>query len=212
MPMLTIEVKTMKKYTSLVMAAGLIFSILISNAVPVIRSGRKLDELRGSVLRLHILAQSDSEEDQRLKLKVRDALLESGVLGGAGSLEEAAVLAEEKLPEIVDIAETTLRENGCGYPVSAKVLEMSFDERTYGDITMPAGDYTALRICIGEAKGHNWWCVMYPPLCIPAACGVVADEEECGGYFDDEELDIMYSPEKYRVRFAIWDKIKTLFG
>ena len=201
----------MKKHTSFIMAAGLIISVLITNAVPFIRSGRKLDELRGSVLRLHILAQSDSEEDQRLKLRVRDALLESGILSGAGDLSEAKAIAEEKLPEIEALAEQTLRSQGCECPVDAELVEMYFDERTYGEMTMPAGEYTALRVSIGEAKGHNWWCVMYPPLCIPAACGVVEDTDVCGESFDDDELDMLYKPQKYRIRFAVWDKMKKLF-
>lgn len=200
----------MKKYTGIIFAAGLILTILISNTVSFIRDGRRLEQLRGSVLRLHILAESDSDRDQQLKLMVRDALLESGVLDGAGSLEEAEEIAGEKLPEIERIAETVLRENGCTLPVTAELADVEFDERTYGDITMPAGEYRALRVKIGSAQGHNWWCVMYPPLCIPAACEVTDSKETEQELFDDDELDIMYNPEKYEVRFAIWDKIKEL--
>ncbi|MBQ9899211.1 MAG: stage II sporulation protein R [Ruminococcus sp.] len=202
----------MRKYLSFIMAGGLILTLLISCAVPIVRDGRRLDELRGSVLRLHILANSDSDEDQRLKLCVRDALLESGVLSGAGDLSDACALAEERLPEIETLAEEVLRGQGCSCDVHAEIAEMYFDERTYGDITMPAGEYTALRVSIGEAKGHNWWCVMFPPLCIPAACGEVTDSGDCGEMFSEEELDIMYKPKKYRVRFAIWDELGELFG
>ncbi len=201
----------MKKFHTLTLAAGFILTIIISNSVGFIKDGRKLDQLRGSVLRLHILADSDSEEDQRLKLCVRDALLEqSGELfGEADDLESAEEAALEAMPEIVDIAENTLRAQGCDSPVRAYLADMEFDERVYGNITMPAGKYRALRIEIGEAKGHNWWCVMYPPLCIPAAEDVESrDEKE---YFDEKELDIVYRPKKYRVKFAIWDKFKKLF-
>lgn len=201
----------MKKFHTLILTAGFILTIIISNSVGFIKDGRKLDQLRGSVLRLHILADSDSEEDQRLKLCVRDALLErSGELfGEADDLESAEKAALEALPEIVDIAEDTLRAQGCDSPVRAYLADMEFDERVYGNITMPAGKYRALRIEIGEAKGHNWWCVMYPPLCIPAAEKVESrDEKE---YFDEKELDIVYRPKKYRIKFAIWDKFKKLF-
>ena len=173
----------MKKINEIIIGAGLILAILVSNTVTFIRDGRRLD-----------------------------ALLTSGVLAGADSLAEAEAIAEEKLPEIERIAETVLREQGCKLPVTAELADVEFDKRVYGDITMPAGTYRALRVKIGSAQGHNWWCVMYPPLCIPAACEVTDDktaEQEC---FSEEELDIMYEPEKYEVRFAIWDKLKKLLG
>ncbi len=200
----------MRKRNELIFAAGLILTILISNAAGFVRDGRNLDRLRGSVLRLHILADSDSERDQTLKLRVRDALLESGVLDGASSLAEAEAAAAEKLPEIERIAETVLRANGCDLPVEAELADTEFDTRTYGDITMPAGTYRALRVKIGSAQGHNWWCVMYPALCVPAACEVTDDKETELECFDEAELDIMHEPEKYEIRFAIWDKIKEL--
>lgn len=203
----------MKKYITLIMAGGMLLAIAVTNSFKVIRDGRKLDELRGSVLRLHILANSDTEEDQRLKLCVRDALLENSdeIFGNADSLEDAEAAAEEKLPEIVEIAEKTLRSQGCCNTVRAEITDMHFDDRVYGDITMPAGNYRAVRIEIGEAEGHNWWCVMYPPLCIPAASEVEDNKSSEDEFFDEEELDIMYHPKKYRVRFALWDKIKGVF-
>ena len=204
----------MKKLSSIIIPAGLILTIIISNISSLISSGLRLENIRGSVLRLHIIANSDSEKDQRLKLCVRDALLaeEENIFGSAASLAEAEIAAEEKLPEIVRIAERTLRSEGCDDRVSAEIADVEFDERTYGDITMPAGKYRALRVTIGEAKGHNWWCVMHPPLCIPAACGVTDDSDTEEEFFTSGELDILRKPKKYRVRFAIWDKFKKLFG
>ena len=189
---------------------GLVLAILISNTVGFVRDGLALDRLRGSVLRLHILAESDSERDQTLKLYVRDALLESGILGEADSLAEAEAIAADRLPDIERIAETVLRANGCELPVEAELADTEFDVRTYGDITMPAGTYRALRVKIGSAQGHNWWCVMYPSLCVPAACEVTDDKQEELEKFGDEELDILYEPEKYEIRFAIWDKITEI--
>lgn len=199
----------MKK--SIIFAMGLIMSILITNGVSVIRDGRKLDELRKSVLRLHILAESDSEYDQSLKLKVRDVLLESNIFEDAESLESAERIAGKKLNQIEETAEKVLRENGCNLPVTAEIADVEFDVRTYGDITMPAGVYRALRVKIGSAQGKNWWCVMYPPLCIPAACDV-DENKSAEELFDENELDIMYNPKKYEVRFAVWDKIKEILN
>lgn len=199
----------MKK--NIILFGGLVLAVIISNIGSFISDGQALDELRGSVLRLHILAESDSEYDQNLKIKVRDRLLESDIFSGAESLEEAEKLAEDRLPEIIDIAEQTLRENGCYVPVTAELTDMDFDERVYGNITMPSGNYRALRIKIGSARGHNWWCVMYPPLCIPSACEVEENEDAEEVFFTEKEIDIMNRPEKYKVRFAIWDKLKSIF-
>jgi len=201
----------MKKYTGIIAAAALLLTVLMSNAAGFVRDGERLDRLRDEVLRLHIIANSDSVEDQRLKLCVRDAILEhsSEFFGEADDRCEAETEAADKLPQICRLAEQTLRKEGCYADVKAEITDMVFDERTYGDITMPAGKYRALRITIGEAAGHNWWCVLFPPLCIPAACGVVDDEETEEESFDEEELDILRKPKKYRVRFALWDKMKS---
>lgn len=204
----------MRKSMGAVMAAGLVLAILISNIGGFISDGRKLDELRSSVLRLHIIANSDSERDQQLKLMVRDRLLGSGIFKSAESLSEAEDIAEENLAVIKDIAEGVLRENGCTDRTAAEITDVYFGDRTYGDITMPAGKYRALRIRIGKAEGHNWWCVMYPPLCLPAACeaeeDVAEDKSAAERNFDEKELDMLRKPRKYKVRFAIWDKIKSM--
>ena len=202
----------MKKHLFSIMAAGLILTILISNIGSVIGNGIAFDRLRQNVMRLHILANSDSEADQNLKLKVRDAILESGILSGAANLEEAEEIAENNLQDIETLAEITIEDYGYTYPVRASIEDIDFDEREYGDITMPAGEYRALRIEIGDAEGHNWWCVMYPPLCLPAASEVKADVQTENEYFSDKELDIMKKPEKYKLKFAVWEKIKKLIS
>ena len=118
--------------------------------------------------------------------------------------------ANEKLNEINDIVLEVIHENGYNYTAQTQLVNMEFDTREYGDITMPAGKYDALRVTIGEAEGHNWWCVMYPPLCIPAAEKVESDEKTAEDYFDTEELDIMKNPEKYEVRFKCVEMFKEL--
>ncbi len=206
----------MKKFTGFILSGSLILTILISNFVGFIRDGRRLDSLRNSVLRLHILADSDTEYAQSLKLKVRDGLLEAGIFAKADSLEEAEGIAVENLADIEEEAEEILRENGCFLPVTAELADVVFDERVYGDITMPAGEYRALRVKIGSAQGKNWWCVMYPPLCLPAVCDekkveeTVEKSDSAEEFFTKEERDILHYPKKYEVRFAVWDKIKAI--
>lgn len=213
----------MKRPSWKIMAAGLILTILISNMSGFISDCLKLEQLRSSVLRLHILANSDSVKDQQLKLMVRDELLERGIFNGAADLSEAERIAKARMPEIVRTVENVLRINGCSDRVSAELADADFDERVYGDITMPAGRYRALRIMIGEARGHNWWCVMYPPLCLPAACEekaeaedeektVTVDKKAEDENFDEKELDILKKPKKYKLKFALWDKIKSVFS
>lgn len=209
----------MTKIPTAVLALGLVSAIMLSNIASFARDGAELEKLRNSVLRLHILANSDSEKDQELKLMVRDAILEKSdeLFSGCSDKESAEKLCEEKLDEIERIAERTLKKNGCDAKAEASVGETYFDSRTYGDITMPEGEYTALRIEIGDAKGRNWWCVMYPPLCLPPACkteeaecvATDSDAEEC--FFDEKQQEILHNPRKYNVRFAIWDKLKELF-
>ena len=155
------------------------------------------NSLRDDVLRVHILANSDSEADQELKLEVRDAILDecSGLFGGVKSLDETEIIAIDNMDYIRSVAQKTVREKGYDYDVRCELVNMEFDSRVYDDITMPAGSYEALRITIGDAGGKNWWCVMYPPLCIP-----VAEENLCD-YFSEEEIDMMKNPQKYEVKF-----------
>ena len=194
----------------MIFGLGLLLTIWLSNFVSL---GHELDSLRNGVLRIHILANSDSDEDQALKLQVRDVLLEHSdeLFSGSGSVEEALLNAEGVLNDVEEIAQQTVCSMGYDYKVHAEIVDMHFDNRVYGDITMPSGMYTALRVTIGEAEGHNWWCVMYPPLCIPAAGEVIPDEKAEDIFFSDTQQEIMHNPQKYKVRFAIWDKVKSWF-
>ena len=126
------------------------------------------EALHGEVLRLHIIANSDSPEDQALKLKVRDRILaETGDLFSAEkNLDAAKRDAAASLDRLCRLAEDELSENGCDDPVFAEVCRMWFDTRFYGDYTLPAGTYDAVRLTIGKAEGKNWWCVLFPPLCL----------------------------------------------
>lgn len=121
----------------------------------------------GELLRIHILAHDDSDAQQAVKLKVRDAILEafSPALTGVESAQQAVQLVQRSLPLAQQVAQRTVREQGYDYPVRVQFGAYEFPDRVYGGQLVPAGTYTALRIELGDAAGRNWWCVMYPPLC-----------------------------------------------
>lgn len=146
------------------LCCGLLLAMLLS---PLAGFFGRCAEVRQEVLRLHILANSDSDADQAVKLRVRDAVLE--LFPAAGTLEEAEQAAEENLAAIEEAARRVLAEEGFSYPVKAELTRMYFGTRQYGDTTLPAGEYRALRLSLGDAAGKNWWCVMFPPICLPAA-------------------------------------------
>ena len=159
-------------------------------------------EIQEDVLRLHILANSDSEEDQAVKLKVRDRiLLESGELfNTVGDKSSAQEKAAENTDKVEQIAKEVLAEEGFSYPVTAKVTRQFFDTRVYDGFTMPAGWYDSLQVILGEGAGRNWWCVLYPPLCISAA---EKTQEKLEENFTEGERQVLESEPKYEVRFFI---------
>lgn len=128
---------------------------------------------------LHILANSDSPADQALKLKIRDAVLScSGELfSGCDTRQKMISAAQEQLPKIQQVAEQTALHNGYELPVTVSVTDMFFETRRYDHVILPAGTYTAVRIELGAAAGKNWWCVLYPPLCVSAAQTGFTEEE-----------------------------------
>ncbi len=152
------------------------------------------------VLRLHVVAASDSAEDQAIKLKVRDAILENttGILDGVLNTSLAKEILQDNLARIQRIAQDTLQENGVQDAVKVQLCEMYFATRRYETVTLPAGDYEALRVTIGEGKGQNWWCVVFPPMCLSGAC-----EQEIDDVLTDSQSDIVTSPERYEVRFKL---------
>lgn len=134
-----------------------------------------------SVFRLHVIANSDSTEDQNLKLLVRDNILEymTSISVGLTSKEEVINLAKSHLSDLEAIAKQTILDNGYDYDVCLEIGNFVFPTKTYGDITLPPGHYDALRIKIGKAEGQNWWCVMFPPLCfVDVTTGVVPEESK----------------------------------
>lgn len=165
--------------------------------------------IAGEVFRLHVIANSDTEEDQKLKLKIKTRIVEylEEILGKDADLEETKEAVLTHLGEIEREAEKLVHEQGFDYPVKAVVEKTYFPKKSYGDCTFPAGEYEALNVKIGEARGHNWWCVLYPSLCfIDDTYGVVAEEkkEDLKSVLTTEEfLEILGKPEeKKRIRFG----------
>ena len=171
----------------------------------------KSASIQSGVLRLHILANSDDDVDQELKLKVRDRILEhsSELFTDANDSEQAKQNAKENLERITEIAQETVDESGFSYKVQCNLLDMPFPSRQYGNLTVPVGEYHAIQVLIGEADGENWWCVMYPPLCLPACA-----ESDAAAYFSEGEYDVLANPQKYEVRFKIlevFSNVKSFF-
>lgn len=165
--------------------------------------------IAGEVFRLHVIANSDTEEDQKLKLKIKTRIVEylEEILGKDADLEETKEAVLTHLGEIEREAEKLVHEQGFDYPVKAVVEKTYFPRKSYGDCTFPAGEYEALNVKIGEARGHNWWCVLYPSLCfIEDSYGVVTEEkkEDLKSVLTTEEfLEILEKPEeKKRIRFG----------
>ena len=151
------------------------------------------EKLSGEVFRFHVLANSDSKEDQKLKMKVKEAVVAymRENLSGAENAAEAKAWAIRHKEELVRVSEEVLRAEGCNDKVTAEVVRCEFPDKTYGDITFPAGWYDALRIRIGKAQGHNWWCVLYPNLCFMDSVHAVIPKE------GKDELQSVLTDEEY---------------
>ena len=180
---------------------SLIFALTFCFILMLVPFEGQCREISDKVFRVHILANSDSEADQKLKLLVRDALVNAGeeILKDVDSKEEAERLIEKNIPKLKSIAENVVFQNGYDYPVDLEITNMYFDTRHYGNITMPGGFYDALRVKIGKAEGKNWWCVMYPSLCIYSVSKTETLEEN----LSDGEYKIISSENEYQYRFKI---------
>lgn len=163
------------------------------------------------VIRLHILAASDSEEDQRAKLAVRDAVLEKygSALSDFPNRESAAEAARGMLGEIEETAREALAASGCDSSVTVTLSEEAYPTRDYGSFSLPAGTYLSLRVLIGEAAGHNWWCVLYPPMCL----GVCTDADTPLGLTEPEYGLMTENGEgKYTVKFRVLELLEQCFS
>ncbi len=167
----------------------------------------RCEDVRGEVLRLHIPANSDSPEDQAIKLEIRDMVLNE--FGSRFTDCDDLNLAEEQaallIPEIERRCTEYLHENGFTYNARAELVSMYFTTREYDRLILPAGEYTALRITLGSGEGHNWWCVIFPQLCLPA----VSDKTTANA---ESVLDSFGKPQKVTVKFALLEFFEKLFN
>ena len=173
---------------------------------------RTQDELADKVVRLHVLANSDSEEDQALKLRVRDAVLEqaTAILEQSADRREAESRLRGQLLELERIAAKEIAAEGYDYPVTVNLENTDFPTKEYDGFTLPAGEYLALRVIIGEGKGQNWWCVVFPPLCTAASADVPASALAAG--FSEEEVSLITEENQgYVLKFKAvewWETLK----
>ena len=166
------------------------------------------EDITQSVFRLHVIANSDSEEDQNLKYKVRDALLEymNSLCKDISKKDDAIILAKSHTKEFQEIAEKVISQNGYSYSVHVEIGNFSFPTKNYGDVLLPAGYYDALRVKIGDANGKNWWCVMFPPLCfVNVSSGIVPEDskELMKQELNDEEFSIVTKEDSSEIQFKI---------
>lgn len=192
------------KMIEISVAIGLVVSIIFS----VIGFGKDCREIRNNVIRLHILANSDTDEDQNVKLLVRDALLSCGseIFSGEVNIDNASECLAEEKALLISKANEVLAENGFEYTAEMFLTEEYFPTREYEDFTLPAGEYLALKVVLGKGEGHNWWCVMFPPLCLPAATKRTDTEIILG----KDGAEIISNPVKYEMRFKIVEIIEEL--
>ncbi|MDY5933779.1 MAG: stage II sporulation protein R [Oscillospiraceae bacterium] len=180
-------------------------SICVSMIVAIIFSicsfAKTSEQIRSDVLRLHVIANSDSSVDQNLKIRLRDFLLEEGksIFDGSVNVENAVKKIEPQIPALEKSAKEFIRASGFDYDVKISLSREYFTTRTYETVTLPAGKYLALRVVIGSGEGHNWWCVMFPPMCVPAA----DKKDEIENIFTEDEIKLVESSPKYEIRFKV---------
>lgn len=203
----TVKAEKRLKIWEIILLVGLL-AFLASGAMAL----RTQDDLSNKVVRLHVLANSDSEEDQALKLLVRDAVLEraENVLVQTSDRAEAEGKLRGQLLEFERAAAEVIREEGYDYTVTVELADTEFPTRAYDGFTLPAGEYLALRVLIGEAAGQNWWCVVFPPLCTAAAADTSVSAMATG--FTEEEIKLITEEDSgYILKFKVvefWEELR----
>ena len=193
----------MKKKIAVFVPAFLAFILFICSFVPLITTG---ESISNKVLRLHIIANSDSDYDQNVKLKVRDEVLKLSVdmFADCKTLEDAKNVSQNNIDLIQSIANNTLSSLGYSEAATVAVAKEYFSTRIYDDFTLPAGIYDSIKIVIGNGEGHNWWCVMFPQVCLSGCTKDLEDD------LTDEEIKMIHSKD-YIVKFKaveIYEKLK----
>ena len=176
--------------------------------------GQEQRELSDRIIRLHVIANSDSQEDQALKLAVRDRVLAQAetLYPPNASLEEARAALEGNLNLLAAAGQAVVEEQGCPYPVTVQLTDCWFPTKEYEGFALPAGNYTALRVTIGEGRGKNWWCVAFPPLCLGAASETVDQALEAGHFTPDQGALVTGDGEGYVLKFKAMEWLGRLQG
>ena len=191
----------MKKICVLV---GILFSLIVTGILVNVKQSEMQKELAQQVFRFHVLANSDSAKDQELKMKVKEAVLAymKQELGHSDSVDETKQWANDNLGQLEEVAGQVIAGEGYDYAVSAQVTMCDFPDKTYGDITFPAGEYEALRVEIGEADGQNWWCVLFPNLCFMDAVHAVVPEEgkqELKDVLEEDTYEMITATTRFKI-------------
>lgn len=197
----------MSKYKSALLAVGLAFVTMM--IILAVTGGRQAKHLSDAVLRFHIVAASDSPQDQALKLKVRDGIAEltDTLFRDASTKQQAIAVAEAHREDIAAAATAILRQNGCDDAVAVTVDRSFFPTKRYENVTFPAGSYDAIHVDIGAAKGKNFWCVMFPSLCVPSV--TKNNEELLGDVVGKPEIDLVTHPYSLRFKLVEWWQMLT---
>lgn len=169
--------------------------------------------LADRVVRLHVIANSDSDADQALKLRVRDGVLAAAgdCLTGVTDRQTAEAILADQLQAIADAGAAVVAQAGYDYPVTVSLTDHWFPTKEYEDFALPAGTYRALRVIIGEGQGQNWWCVVFPPLCLGSVCESVEDTAAMAGLSDGDISLITGEDEGYVIKFKILEWWNSLF-
>ena len=199
----------MNKNTNLLtgIATAIIFLIIYN----ISSFAFQCNEIRANTIRLHVIANSDSPEDQDIKLKVRDALLDAGsnIFDGSVTPDNAQKKITDKINHLENTANSVLKKYNKNYHATVTLTTEYFDTRIYDDdITLPAGKYLALKVVLGEGDGKNWWCAMFPTLCLPAT--EKTDHNALKNTYSDTGKYIVENSDKYEIRFKIIEIIETL--
>lgn len=208
-----IEKHTNRIILFLALIIATILTCFISWRMQLTAQARTQEHLAQEVLRFHILANSDSDADQALKMTVKERVLAylKEVMPDGLDVDGTKDWMRRHTDELESLAAGVIAEEGSDYPVSAAVTTCYFPEKTYGDVTFPAGNYEALRIEIGAAKGHNWWCVLYPNLCfIDAVNAVVPEEgkEELKNVLTEEEYTFVTAQSDFKIKWYFLENLK----
>lgn len=206
-----LEVRMRKHNGKKIIGAILLLGILVlagNGKMQQAKADPLQPEIARKILRFHILANSDSEEDQAVKIKVRDAIgkMMGPKLADSKNLEETKKIVSENMNDIVALAEKTLEDNGYTYGATAELAHVQFPEKNYGDYTFPAGEYEALEVTLGKGGGHNWWCVLYPNMCFKGTVYEVVEDEACKELkevLSPKEYETVFNKGNYEIRFKI---------